>query len=78
MERYLHAVALIVSIQERDYHLATHCLDRDQEFGGKFLAVFSQKVNLNVIGTSPLEIAEWALTPWLVYVLQVPLVLLDP
>ena len=34
-------------------------------------------VSLDFIGTSPGEIAEWALAPWLVYVLQVPLKLLD-
>ena len=33
-------------------------------------------VSLNFIGASPSKIAEWALAPWLVYVLQVPLELL--
>ena len=40
--------------------------------------VFSHDVSLNFIGTGPSEIAEWALAPWLVHVLQVPLEFLDP
>jgi hypothetical protein len=78
MEHYLHAGALIVFIQESNYHLAAQCPDRDQEFGGESSAVFGQKVNLNVIGASPPEMTEWALPPWPVSVLQVALELLDP
>ena len=77
-KRYLDAVASIVLIQEGDYHLATQRTDRDQEFGGEFPAVSGQKVNLNVIGARPPERAEWALAPRLVFVLQVPIELLDP
>lgn len=69
---------IVLLIQEGDYHLAAQCPDRDQEFGGKSSAVFGQKVNLNVIGASPPEMAEWALPPWLVSVLQMTLELLDP
>jgi hypothetical protein len=35
-------------------------------------------VSLDFMGTSPRKIAEWALAPWLMYVPQVPLELLDP
>jgi hypothetical protein len=35
-------------------------------------------VTLNFTGAGPLESAEWALAPWLVYVLLMPLQLLDP
>jgi hypothetical protein len=59
MELYLHrAGALIVPIQESDYHPTTQSLDRDQKFGGEFLAVSDQKVSLDFTRMSPLETTE--------------------
>jgi hypothetical protein len=60
------------------YLLATQSLKINQLFGGEFAAVSGHDVSLDFIGTSPGEIAEWALAPRFVYVLQVPLELLDP
>ena len=64
--------------EERRYLLATQSLEIYQLFCGEFAMVFSHDVGLNFIGTGPSEIAEWALAPRLVHVLQVPLEFLDP
>jgi hypothetical protein len=64
--------------EERHYLLATQGLKIDQLFGGKFAVVTGYDMSLDFIRTSPRKIAEWALAPRLVYVLQVPLELLDP
>ena len=40
-------------------------------FGREFLAVFGEEMSLDVARASPLEIAEQAVSPWLVYVLPV-------
>ena len=45
-------------------------------FGREFLAVFGEKMSLDVTRTSPLETAEQAVSRLLVYVLPVPCELL--
>jgi hypothetical protein len=72
----LHAWALIVRIEESDYHSATQSLDRNQVFGGEVLDVFGEEMSLNVTRASPLETAEQAVSRSLVYVLPVPCELL--
>jgi hypothetical protein len=62
MERLLHAWALIIRIEESDYHSAAQSLNRNQMFGREFLAVFGEKMGLDVAGTSPLETAEQAVS----------------
>jgi hypothetical protein len=64
--------------EERQYLLATQSLEIYQLFCGQLAMVFAHDVSLNFIGTGPGEIAEWALAPWLVHVLQVPVEFLDP
>ena len=76
MERQLHASALIIRIEESDYHSATQSLDRNQVFGSEFLAVFGEEMSFDVTRTSPLETAEQAVSRWLVNVLPVPCELL--
>lgn len=61
-------------IQKFDYLLATQNLKFPQEF----VAVAGFDVMLNFTGAGPLVKAEWTLARWLVYVLLMPLVLLDP
>jgi hypothetical protein len=68
--------ALIVRIEESDYHSAAQSLDRNEVFDREFLAVFGEEMSLNVTRTSPLETAEQAVAPLLVYVLPVPCELL--
>jgi hypothetical protein len=72
MEWQLHAWALIIRIDESDYHSAAQSLDRNQVFGREFLAVFGEELSFDVARTCPLEPAEQAVAPLLVYVLPVP------
>ena len=78
MERQLHwhAWALVIRIEESDYHSAMQSLDSNQVFGSEFLAVFGEEMSFDVTRTSPLETAEQAVSRWLVYVLPVPCELL--
>jgi hypothetical protein len=76
MECQLHAWALIIRIEESDYHSATQSLDRNPVFGREFLTVFGEDMSLDVTWTSPLETTEQAVLWSLVYVLPVPCELL--
>jgi hypothetical protein len=76
MERLLHAWALIICIEESDYHSAAQGLDRNPVFGREFLTVFGEEMSLDVTRTSPLETAKQAVSRSLVYVLLVPCELL--
>jgi hypothetical protein len=76
MGRQLHACALIIRIKESDHHPAAQSLDHNPVFGREVLAVFGEKVSLDVTRTSPLETAEQADSRLLVYVLLVPCELL--
>jgi hypothetical protein len=76
MEHQPHAWALIIRIEESDYHSTAQSLDRDQVFGREFLAVFGEEMSLDVTRTSPLETAEQAVSRSPVYVIPVPCELL--
>lgn len=70
--------AVIEPIQKRDHLLASQSSKFDHHFGGELVLVVGCDVMFNFIGTSPLELAERALAPRLVFFLQVSLQLLDP
>ncbi len=70
--------SVIEPIQERDHLLAIQSSKIGHHFGGELVLVAGCDVMLNFIRTSPLELAERALAPRLVFFLQVPLQLLDP
>src|SRR6267154_6281919 len=76
MEHQLHVWALIIRIEESDYHSAAQSLYRSQVFSGEFLAVFGEEMSLDVTRTSPLETAERAVSRLLVYILPMPCELL--
>lgn len=77
MECQLHgAWTLTICVEESDHHSAMQSSDCDQVFVREILAVFGDEMSLNVTRTSPLETAEQAVPPWLVYVLPVPCELL--
>lgn len=71
MECCFHANALIRKepIYERDYLPAAHRLDVSQIMGGKNVLVLGEDVSLDFMGSSPQEIAKWALASWLMYIL---------
>lgn len=64
-------------IYKHDYLPAAQRLDVSQYFGGEPVLVLGEDVSFNFIRTGPQEIAKWALTPWLVYVFQMSLELLE-
>jgi hypothetical protein len=70
--------AVIEPIQKGDHLPAIQSSKFCHDLGGELVRVVSHDVVFNFIGASPLELAERALAPRLVYVLQVPLQLLDP
>lgn len=72
----LHAWALIICIEESDYHSAAQSLDPNEVIGGEFLAVFGEEMSLNITRPSPLETTEQAVSRSPVYVLPVPCELL--
>lgn len=77
MERQPHGTwTLTICVEESDHHSAMQSSDCDQVFVREILAVFGDEMSLNVTRTSPLEMAEQAVSPWLVYVLPVPCELL--
>ena len=69
---------VIEPIQERDHLLAIQCSKIGHHLGGELVLVECRDVMFNFIRTSPLELAERALAPRLVFFLQVSLQLLDP
>jgi hypothetical protein len=71
-------VSVIEPIQERDHLLAIQSSKIGHHFGGELVLVVGRNVMFDFIGTGPLELAEWALAPRLVFFLQVSLQLLDP
>jgi len=68
LERLLHTRALVIRIEESDYHSAAQSLERNQVFGREFLAVFGEEMSLDVVRASPFETTEPAVSRWLVYV----------
>ena len=71
LERLLHTRALVIRIEESDYHSAAQSLEHNQVFGREFLAVFGEEMSFDVARTSPFKTAEPAVSRWLVYVLPV-------
>jgi len=67
------AGAGIEPIQKRDHLLAIQSSKFGHHFGGEHVLVVGCDVMFNFIGTSPLELAERALAPRLVFFLQVSL-----
>jgi hypothetical protein len=65
--------AVIEPIQKRDHLLAIQSSKFGHHFGGELVLVVGCDVMFNFIGTSPLELAERALAPRLVFFLQVSL-----
>ena len=64
---------VVEPIQKRDHLLAIQGSKFGHHFGGELVLVVGCDVMFNFIGTSPLELAERALAPRLVFFLQVSL-----
>lgn len=65
--------AVIEPVQKGDHLLANQRTKFGHYFGGELVLVGGCDVMSNFIGTSPLELAERALAPRLVFFLQMPL-----
>ena len=81
-EGYFHTKALIIWIRnervyKHEYLPAAQRLDVSQYFGGKPVLVLGDDVSFNFVRTGPQEIAKWALAPWLMYLSQMSLELLQ-
>ena len=64
---------MIEPIQERDHFLAIQRSKIGHHFGGELVPVVDGDVVFDFIGTSPLELAERALAPRRVFLLQMSL-----